>query len=291
VEYTIIYLESGSLQSLITGVKVLTILDLKHEIETGSLKLEKRSNSIIPKGKQRSIACIDTETATLNGEVYDVGIVFTNRKGKVKKIYEAIVEEVFIQTQTMKKAYYFNKVDNFYYPNVRCSRMVVKPWAVICKEVQDLFIKYKVDTIAAYNLSFDKRVLINTARKYGSYFVDMRPEKIDNLCLWRFTCETILQHENYVRVAEHMGWISAAGNLKTNAEVAYKFGFGEWEFSESHTALDDAMIETKLMAKLYALNQVVNYGILAHPWRIVNCDKSKILDRKDRIKKGELKAS
>ena len=90
-----------------------------------------------------------------------------------------------------------------------------------------------------------------------------------SLDLWRVACETLLQQKTYKTLAMQMGWVSAAGNLKTSAEMAYRYGLGDWEFDESHTALDDALIETALMARMFALKKPINYGIIPCPWRLV----------------------
>ncbi len=219
------------------------------------------------KNVKTTIAVIDTETASLNGDVFDFGMVITNKKGEILARYDALVAEVFNDLAKMKKAFYFNKVDSFYRPNVRCGRMVIKPWATICKEVNKLFKIYNVDTIAAYNLAFDRRVIIQTGKACGGYMAINDKKMLD---LWRVSCETLLQQKTYKKLAKEMGWVSAAGNLKTSAEVAYRYGMGAWEFDESHTALDDALIETELLKKLFSLKKKINYGIIAHPWRLVN---------------------
>lgn len=217
--------------------------------------------------KKSTIAVIDTETATLTGDVFDFGVVITNKKGEVLATYEAVVEEVFNDLAKMKKAFYFNKVDAFYRPNIRCGRMAVKPWSVICKEVNKLFKEWNVQTLAAYNLAFDNRVIIQTGKAHGGFMAIHKMQKLD---LWRVSCETLLQQKTYKKLAVELGWVSPAGNIKTSAEVAYRYGMGAWEFAESHTALDDALIETELLKKLFSLKKKVNYGIIAHPWRLVN---------------------
>lgn len=214
---------------------------------------------------KNTIAVIDTETATLTGEVFDFGLVITNKKGEILATYDALVEEVYNNLEKMKKAFYFSKVDSFYRPNVRCGRMSIKPWAVICKEVNTLFKRFNVGTVAAYNLAFDKRVIISTGRTYGGYMAIKGKKELD---LWRVSCETLLQQKTFRKVAVEQKWLSPAGNLKTSAEIAYRYGLGDWSFGESHTALDDALIETALMARLFGLKKAINYGIVHHPWRL-----------------------
>jgi DNA polymerase III epsilon subunit-like protein len=167
----------------------------------------------------------------------------------------------------MEKAFYFNKVDSFYRPNLRCGRMEVKRWATICEEVRELTTKHDINVVAAYNLAFDARVIKATHKKYNGSPMFSKPVK--QLDLWRVCCETLLQQKTFKKLAKKLNWISPAGNFRTNAQVAFRYGMGEWEFDESHTALDDALIETQIMAKVFKTKQKINYGLISHPWRLV----------------------
>ena len=83
--------------------------------------------------------------------------------------------------------------------------------------------------------------------------------------------ETKLSQARYKEIARELGWVSAAGNIRTGAEYAYRFCSGDFGFIEDHTALSDAVIETEIMAACYACKKSVPYGIMnAQPWRIVN---------------------
>ena len=212
------------------------------------------SDIIKPNFKARTrgecVAVIDTETATLWGEVFDFGMVIVNSKGTEVARYDAIVQEVYDDVRTMEKAFYFNKVDSFYEPNLRCKRMVKKSWRTICVEVSALCAKHRVSVVSAYNLAFDRRVIAATNKKYNGFSMFAKGTK--ELCLWKFACTTELQSTEFEELAVKMGWVSEAGNLRTNAEVAYKFMTGQLDFSESHTALDDALIELELMKLLIA---------------------------------------
>jgi len=240
------------------------------------------SDVIQPNFKARTrgeaVAVIDTETATLWGEVFDFGMVIVNSKGKEIARYDAIVKEVYDDVKKMEKAFYFNKVDSFYEPNLRCKRMVKKSWRTICVEVSALCSKHRVSVVSAYNLAFDRRVIAATNKKYNGF--SMFPKGTKELCLWKFACTTELQSEAFDTLAVQQGWISEAGNLRTNAEVAYKFMTGNLEFSESHTALDDALIELDLLKLLMAKHKELPFGVGGATWQLVNSDKEKVKSRK-----------
>ena len=240
------------------------------------------SDIIQPSFKARirgeAVAVIDTETATLWGEVFDFGMVIINSKGTEITRYDAIVKEVYDDVRKMEKAFYFNKVDSFYEPNLRCKRMVKKSWRTICIEVSALCAKHRVSIVSAYNLAFDRRVIKATNEKYNGF--SMFPKGTKELCLWKFACETELQSSDFEELAVKMDWVSDAGNLRTNAEVAYKFMTGNLQFSESHTALDDALIELDLLKLLMEKHKELPFGVGGATWQLVNSDKEKVKARK-----------
>lgn len=219
--------------------------------------------------KQTKFAVFDTETAQLDGHVYDIGVVITNRKGEIIDTYESLNLDVYNDIQRMKGAHYHSKVDTFYEPNIRCGRMTLKPWSVISQEIQDLLRKHDIDVVAAYNLAFDMRVTKHTTLTYGGVPL-LHKKGIELLDLWRVSCETVMQQKTYKKLARRLGWVSPAGNIRTNAECCYRYLSAMWEFGESHTALDDAIIETYILARCFATKKKINYGLLAHPWRLVN---------------------
>lgn len=238
------------------------------------------------------IAVIDTETATLWGEVFDFGMVIVNSKGKEVARYDAIVKEVYDNVKQMQKAFYFNKVDTFYEPNLRCGRMVKKSWRTICLEVSALCSKHRVSVVSAYNLGFDRKVIQATNEKYNGF--SMFTKGTQELCLWKFACNTSLQSDAFEALALAQGWVSPAGNLRTNAEVAYKFMTGNLNFSESHTALDDALIELDLLKLLMVEHKELPFGLGGSTWQLVNKDKQKVKQRKadlqEQIKQADLQA-
>jgi len=234
--------------------------------------------SFKPRTRGNCIAVIDTETATLWGEVFDFGLVIVNSAGTEVARYDAIVSEVYDSVRLMEKAFYFNKVDSFYEPNLRCKRMVKKSWRTICVEVSALCAKHRVSIVSAYNLAFDRRVIAATNKKYNGF--SMFPKGTKELCLWKFACHTQLQSPAFEELAVKQGWVSEAGNLRTNAEVAYKFMTGKLDFSESHTALDDALIELELLKLLMVEHKDLPFGVGGATWQLVNSDKEKVKARK-----------
>ena len=207
--------------------------------------------------KAEKIMVLDTETADLSGHVYDVGFTITNRKGEIRYEYNALVDENFRDAKKMMGAFYARKLFTHYAPMLQAGEIQLTPWAEIVETIRNMANFYEIDTLAAYNLPFDRRVMRQTNKLLGDGPIFDRPVK--QLCIWRFACETKLKTKLYRRVAEEQGWVSNAGNLRSGAQYAYRFCRGDWGFIEDHTALSDARIETAILADCFAMKKKVPY--------------------------------
>ena len=222
---------------------------------------------------KNTILVLDTETADLNGHVYDVGYTITDRKGNIQASYNALVDEIFTDGDKMLGAFYAKKLFSHYAPMLDSDKIKLTPWASIIGRMRGDILAHGVTTLAAYNLAFDRRVMRHTNKLLGDGPIFQSPVK--QLCIWRFACETKLNTQLYKDLAREQGWVSSAGNLKTGAEYAYRFCRGDWGFKESHTALDDALIETEILADCFASKKRIPYNDISDkyanaPWRIVN---------------------
>jgi hypothetical protein len=97
------------------------------------------------------------------------------------------------------------------------------------------------------------------------------PHGMKMLDVWEYACRARLNLKKYKTLAVREGWVSDAGNIKTTAECAYRFVSGNLAFAESHTALEDAQIESEILADCFRAKTTVPYNIITgQPWRIVN---------------------
>jgi hypothetical protein len=218
--------------------------------------------------QQKIILVLDTETCDLQGHVYDVGYTIADRKGVILTRKNWLVEEVFTDPDKMMGAFYAKKLFSHYAPMLDAGTIGLAPWSKIVAEMQIDVDAFGVNVLAAYNLGFDRRVMRQTNARFGLGPILPPMEQLD---IWQFACETKLSQKAYKRIAEENGWVSSAGNIKTGAEFAYRFCSGDFGFIEDHTALSDALIETKIMADCFATKRKIPYGIVnGSPWRIVN---------------------
>jgi hypothetical protein len=217
---------------------------------------------------KQMIMVLDTETCDLNGHVYDVGLTITDRQGNIVHEYNALVREVFTNAERMMGAFYARKIFTHYAPMLNDGTIKMESWETVSNTIRNLAIDYKIDTVAAYNLGFDERVLRNMGEQYNT--APLFSSDIRELDIWRFACEVRLNKKSYIRLAQNSGWVSAKGNIKTGAEFAYRFISGNHDFIEDHTALSDAIIETEILAECFKHKRKVPYNVITpNPWRIV----------------------
>lgn len=216
------------------------------------------------------ILTLDTETADLSGNVYDVGYIIHDRAGNELARFNALVEEIFTQPKIMMGAFYAKKLFSHYAPMLDAGEVKMQSWQFIIDRLRSDIELYNVSTIAAYNIGFDMRAMNQTHRALTDETKVLEsPCKI--LDIWQFACEVKLNNRNYKRVAESLGWVSPKGNIKTGAEFAYRFCSGDHGFIEDHTALSDCQIEVEILRQCFATKKTIPYGKYNQaPWRIVN---------------------
>ena len=218
---------------------------------------------------QNIFMVLDTETCDHKGHVYDVGYTITNKRGEILSEYNALVSEIFTDAEKMMGAFYARKMFSHYAPMLDAGDISLVPWADIVANIQADVSDYNINVLSAYNLGFDRRVMGQTNKLLGNGSIFQSP--IKQLDIWQFACEAKLNTATYKQLANEQGWVSAAGNIRTGAEYAYRFCRGDWGFIEDHTALSDARIETAILADCFSAKKRVPYGIVnAQPWRIVN---------------------
>lgn len=200
--------------------------------------------------------------------VYDVGLVITDKKGQVQEKKGWIIKEVFEDKELMESAYYIR-----HYP--KYLRMLAEgefelvPFIQMQEEFNEMLERWNVKTVAAYNLEFDSGALPHTMNYLNIEGKFLR-DSYQILDLWSFFCETVAQQKGFRKFAIKHELYSKFYNLKTTAEVAYRYIHNDPEFIEEHTALADCLIETEIYAhcvrqnKKHTRNKLVN-----RPWSLV----------------------
>ena len=217
---------------------------------------------------------LDVETAGNIGKpmVYDLGFAVADKKGNIYAKRSFVISEIFDNEPLMAKAYYAEKVPQ-YKADIESGKRIKVTFAQARQSFIELMEQFQINTIAAYNLSFDKRALKATTEKIfgeGVNFMPTEMEEVNQLCLWSFACEVIYTQPSFWKIAETQAWFTPAGNMRTSAEIGHRYITGDFHFEESHTGLEDVEIEIQIMAKCFAQHKQHDSGIISHPWRIPN---------------------
>lgn len=213
-----------------------------------------------------NIFLFDTETVGLQpfNFVYDIGWLITDKQGNIQQRRNFLVREVLTDPKRMMSAFFAKKIFSYYVPALDNGKIRLTPWETI------LHIMYEdlkdCDVVAAYNIGFDLAALRNTT-DILNHGEEILLDDFKILCLWNFACRTLLSSRNYRGVARANGWLSSAGNFKSSAECVYRYITGEHNFIESHTALDDCLIENEIMTRAFARKGKIPYDEYNNnPW-------------------------
>ena len=232
--------------------------------------------------------------------VYDIGWTITNRQGEILDSKQYLIAETFSVPAVFNTAYYAEKRPR-YLDMLKCGETTVLPWDAI----MEIFLAdlRKVDAVGAFNSMFDFKKAIPFTELYirKLYSPDYQrweqvqrqlcgrianekyrkdPEKeFDADCfkfrgesfplfdLWGLATSHLLNTVAYKTECLNHGLLTASGTFfKTSAESSYQYLCNKYDFIESHTALDDAMIETFILSRI-ANRHAITPGISFFPFR------------------------
>lgn len=193
----------------------------------------------------------DTETANGLDDpiVYDLGFAVVDRKGNVYEKHSLIIREVFYgMKDLMKSAYYAKKIPMYYAQIANGERKVVslyearKIFAEVCE-------KYNINVAIAHNARFDYRATSKTQRyitksKYR-FFLPYGIELWDTM---KMANDTICKQWTYKEWCYKHNYLTKNGRVRKTAEILYRYISGDNKFKESHTGLEDVMIEKEIFA-------------------------------------------
>lgn len=231
--------------------------------------------------------------------VYDIGYTITNRKGELLEKKQFLVAETFAVPQIFNTAYYAEKRP-IYLEMLKRGETTIKPW----NEIIEIFLAdlRQVDAVGAFNSMFDFKKALPFTELYISQLYsanyqaweqlqrescyrilnDKRPSRNPNFDannfkfrgeefplfdLWGLATTHLLNNVSYKNECINHGLLTASGiYFKTSAETSYQYLCNKYDFVESHTALDDAIIETFILSKV-AKRHAINPGIKYFPFR------------------------
>ena len=244
--------------------------------------------------------------------IYDIGWTITNRKGEIIKQTQYLIAETFCIPAIFNTAYYAEKRP-IYLEMLKNGKTTIKNWREVAQQlVEDM---NSVEAVGAYNSMFDFKKAIPFTELYinelySPEFYRWRemqyklceriantPYKKDNekdfdpnnflfhgvkyplFDIWGLAVTHLLNRVSYREECIKNGLITNSGiYFKTSAESTYQYLCNKFDFIESHTALDDAIIETYILSKI-AMRHKVDIGIKYFPFRDLGYTTDSVLNR------------
>ena len=205
---------------------------------------------------------LDTETCPIdidfegvspqNMLVYDCGWAVVDKRGKVYKTRSFINADIFLkEKELMNSAYYSNKIP-MYWEQIKRGERILTSFYNIRKALLEDIAEFEVKEIFAHNMRFDYGTLNTTQRwltkSQYRYFFPYGIEICDTLKMAR---DVIAKMPTYQRFCKENGYLTKNGQYRLTAEIIYRFISKNNDFIESHTGLEDVLIEKEILAYCY----------------------------------------
>ena len=209
--------------------------------------------------RRKYYVMLDTETCPLDKDfdevtpfnmfVYDCGFAVVDKHGNVYEKYSFVVKDIFFgEKELMNSAYYVDKLPR-YYEGIKNGTRKVATWYEIRNTLTKVMKDYNTKIVIAHNARFDDGATKNTQRwltksKYR-YFLPKGTEIWDTLKMAR---AVIAPMPTYKAFCKEHGYMTkhSVPRPQLKAETIYRFLTDNTDFVESHTGLEDVMIEKEI---------------------------------------------
>lgn len=198
--------------------------------------------------KTERFIVIDTETTNSIDDplCYDVGFAVIDILGNVYENYSFVVADIFLDKELMSSAYFADKIPQ-YWKDIKAGTRELKTFFNIKKAFAECVKRNNVKIILAHNARFDYRSLNLTQRFLTSskyrYFFPFGVEIWDTLKMSRKVLKT---NDKYGEFCYNNNYLTKRMCKQFTAEVIYRFLTNNIDFVESHTGLEDVLIEKEI---------------------------------------------
>lgn len=221
--------------------------------------------------RKKYVMVLDVETANStndkkynDGLVYDIGFTIIDKKGNIYAERSFCIKEIFDWVELMNSAYYGNKRP-IYYEKIRNREMEkVSIWEAR-QRIKTAIEYFNIKEVYAYNARFDYTTLNNTVRYIsGSGCRWFLPYGVEVCDIWNIACQVLGLQKTFQK--ENIR--NNNGNLITSAERMFAYMVQDENFEESHTGLEDAIIESQILARCLRTHKSIKKNIYSACWKI-----------------------
>lgn len=206
------------------------------------------------------VLVFDTETVSLEKPfMYNLGwVVLDLETGEHVEEKDYVVERVWHNIELMCSAYYKEKRP-LYIKRMRSRKVKMLPLSKILGDLRRTIKKHNIEVAYAFNSSFDVRVFDHNCDFYklNNPLEEVEIRDIRKIALsgqfdidkYRYFIKE--SFSNYTDEADRAKmrekFITKGGRVKTTAESIYCFLTSNFFYNEEHTALQDSIIEAKIL--------------------------------------------
>lgn len=243
--------------------------------------------------------------------IYDLGWTICDAKGKIYRKRSFLITEIFSVPSVFNTAYYKEKRPQ-YLEKLKRGDIVLRTWKEATEILErDLL---EVQAVGAYNAAFDFKKAIPFTEKYiealyssdFQHWEEVQEKVLANIVrgkkaakrdgapefdpctftfrgiaypifdIWGLACKHLLNTDEYRNACLANNWITSSGKYyQTSAEKAFAYLMNDREFLESHTAIEDAEIESAIFGKVVEKVGIkgIEFEIMFFPFRMVGIVK------------------
>lgn len=202
---------------------------------------------------------LDTETANTIQEgsrldtssvlPYDIGFAIIDTYGRIYETHSFVNSDIFTrEKELMKSAYYAKKIPQYEVDLLLGTRKLANTYTIrqfILSKIKEYDIKF----VCAHNARFDHTSMNNSVRWETKskirYFFPRSIEWWDTL---RMAREVVAKTPTYKAFCQKHGFMTKhkTPQVQVTAEVLYRYITNDPTFTESHTGLEDVLIEVEI---------------------------------------------
>lgn len=222
--------------------------------------------------RRHYILVLDTETCNTinnNGKLdmsnvlfYDIGGAVVDKHGNIYHTFSFVNADIYLdEKDLMQSAYYADKIPK-YEEDLRNGTRKLMTTKSIARYLRKLIGAFNIIHVCAHNARFDKNALDTTQRWVTkSAYRYLLPKHVIWWDTMKMAQDVIWKMPTFKKFSQENGYFTATGRYKCTAEILYRFITKDNTFDESHTGLEDVLIEKEILAYCFRQHKKMRKGL------------------------------
>ena len=211
-------------------------ISYKIVLDTETCPIDKSFNDVVPS----------------NMWAYDIGWAVVDKRGKVYKTRSFVNADIFLKEKELMQSAHYSKKIPMYWQDIVAGTRILTSFYNIRKTLLEDIKEYNVKEVYAHNMRFDYGTLNATERwltksKYRYFF----PKEVVICDTLKMARDVISKMPTFISFCQKNGYVTKKGRPQLKAEILYRFISKDTDFIESHTGLEDVLIEKEILAYCY----------------------------------------